>query len=242
VRLKVKRVPVLEGDQHPVYHDLPGPAFRLLSPEVAYLKLSTAKASQAADYIDRAAGTNGLIIDARNYPSDFTVFALGSLLVERSTPFARITIGDLSNPGAFHWTSPQLLEPQKPHYRGKVVILVDAVTQSSAEYHSMAFRAAPGAVVVGSTTAGADGNVSQIPLPGDLHTMISGIGVFYPDQRPTQRIGIVPDVIVEPTIADIRAGRDPVLEEALRLILGTRVPISTIARMYRDPRSEPPVP
>jgi C-terminal processing protease CtpA/Prc len=119
---------------------------------------------------------------------------------------------------------------------------VDAVTQSSAEYHSMAFRAAPGAVVVGSTTAGADGNVSQIPLPGDLHTMISGIGVFYPDQRPTQRIGIVPDVIVEPTIADIRAGRDPVLEEALRLILGTRVPISTIARMYRDPRSEPPVP
>lgn len=242
VRLKVKRLPVLAGDQYPVYHDLPGPAFRLLSPEVAYLKLSTAKASQAADYIDRAAGTKGLIIDARNYPSDFMVFALGALLVERPTPFARFTVGDLSNPGSFHWTPPQLLEPRKPHYRGKVVILVDAVTQSSAEYHSMAFRAAPGAVVVGSTTAGADGNVSRIPLPGDLHTMISGIGVFYPDQRPTQRIGIVPDVIVEPTIADIRAGRDPVLEEALRLILGTKIPISKIARMYRDPRSEPPGP
>ena len=55
----------------------------------------------------------------------------------------------------------------------------------------MAFRAA-GGIVLGSTTAGADGNVSNIPLPGGLRTMISGIGVFYPDKGPTQRVGIVP--------------------------------------------------
>jgi C-terminal processing protease CtpA/Prc len=58
------------------------------------------------------------------------------------------------------------LTPQQPHYGGKVVILVDEVTQSSAEYHASAFRAAPGAIVIGSTTAGADGNVSMVPLPG----------------------------------------------------------------------------
>ena len=46
--------------------------------------------------------------------------------------------------------------------------------------------------------------------------MISGIGVFYPDKTPTQRIGIVPNVEVKPTLAGIRAGRDEVLEEALR--------------------------
>ena len=51
--------------------------------------------------------------------------------------------------------------------------------------------------------------------------MISGIGVFYPDKKPTQRVGIVPDVEVQPTIAGIRAGRDEVLEEALRQILET---------------------
>jgi hypothetical protein len=53
--------------------------------------------------------------------------------------------------------------------------------------------------------------------------MISGIGVFYPDKGPTQRIGIVPNVEVKPTIAGIRAGRDEVLEEALRQILGSGV-------------------
>jgi C-terminal processing protease CtpA/Prc len=96
-------------------------------------------------------------------------------------------------------------------------VLIDEISQSQAEYTTMAFRAA-GAKVIGSTTAGADGNVSSIPLPGGLRSMISGIGVFYPDKKPTQRIGIVPDVEVKPTIAGIRAGRDELLEEALKLI------------------------
>ena len=96
------------------------------------------------------------------------------------------------------------LAPQQPHYNGKVVILVDEVTQSQAEYTTMAFRTAPGAIVIGSTTAGADGNVSMVPLPGGLSSYISGIGVFYPDNRPTQRVGIIPDIEVRSTIAGCR--------------------------------------
>ena len=89
------------------------------------------------------------------------------------------------------------------------------------------------AIIVGSTTAGADGNVSQIPLPGGLSTMISGIGVFYPDHRPTQRIGIVPDVEAKPTLAGIRAGRDEVLETAIRRILGPEVPEAAIEKLAK---------
>ena len=211
-----------------VTHDLPGEAFRMLSNDVAYLKLSAAKQTESAHYIESAKGTKGLIIDIRNYPSAFLVFSLGSRLVEKPTPFARFTSGDLAYPGAFHWEPPTALPAIPPHYMGKVVILVDETTQSSAEYHAMAFRSAPGAIVIGSTTAGADGNVSQIPLPGGLRTMISGIGVFYPDKKPTQRIGIVPDLIVKPTIAGIRDNRDEVLESALREILGPDVPESEI--------------
>jgi len=48
--------------------------------------------------------------------------------------------------------------------------------------------------------------------------MIGGIGVFHPDRKPTQRIGIVPDLEVKPTIAGIREGRDELLEAAIRLI------------------------
>ena len=133
-------------------------------------------------------------------------------------PFARFTNADLANPGAFQWGPTVSLTPTSPRYQGKVVVLVDEVSVSQAEYTSMAFRAA-GATIVGSTTAGADGNVSAIPLPGGLSSMISGLGVFYPDKRPTQRIGIVPDVEVKPTIEGIRLGRDEVLDAAVRLIL-----------------------
>ncbi len=215
------------------WHDQPGDTFRKLSDDVAYLKLSSVKADKAASYIDAAAGTKGLIIDIRNYPSDFMVFALGSLLVDKPTPFARFTKGDLTNPGAFHFTQPITLEPAKPHYTGNVVILIDEVSQSSAEYTSMAFRASPRAKVVGSTTAGADGNISPIPLPGGLRSMISGIGVFYPDKRPTQRVGILADVEAKPTIEGISAGRDEVLEQGLRLILGESVPTAEIEKMAR---------
>ena len=199
-------------------HDQPGDTFRRLSDDVAYLKLSTVKAADAAKYIDQAAGTKGLIIDIRNYPSEFMVFALGSLLMDKETPFARFTSPDLVNPGAFHMNPPLTLAPATPHYTGKIVILVDEVSQSQAEYTTMAFRASPNAYVIGSTTAGADGNVSSIPLPGGQRTMISGIGVFYPDKRPTQRVGILPDLEVKPTIAGIRAGRDELLEAAMRHI------------------------
>jgi len=174
-----------------------------------------------------------LIIDIRNYPSEFMVFALGSLLVDHKTDFVRFTHGDLSNPGAFHWGPPLSLEPKQPHYPGKVVILVDEFTQSQAEYTTMAFRSSPRTKVIGSTTAGADGNVSPIPLPGGFRSMISGIGVFYPNKKPTQRIGIIPDREVKPTIAGISAGRDEVLEAAIREIVGKDVPAPEIEKMVK---------
>lgn len=62
--------------------------------------------------------------------------------------------------------------------------------------------------------------IRQADVPGYLEALqrASGLGVFYPDGSPTQRIGIVPDVVVSPTIEGIRSGRDEVLEAALREI------------------------
>lgn len=226
--LDVPRTPL---GQQPLTHDRAGETFQLLSPDVAYLKLSTIRAADVPGYIERASGTRGLVIDIRNYPNEFVVFALGGHLVSEPTPFARFTVGALQDPGAFTWTEPVVLQPVAPQYKGAVVILVDEVSLSQAEYTAMAFRAAPGAVVVGSTTAGADGNVSPLPLPGGLRTAISGIGVFYPDKKPTQRVGIIPDVVVTPTISGIIEGRDEVLEAAVRRILGSSADPELIRKM-----------
>ncbi len=220
ITIQAKRVPAAGIRAITYTHDQPEDTFRLLSDQVAYLKLSSVKIADVDHYLQLAANTKGLIVDIRNYPSEFVVFKLGSHFVEQVTPFAKFTYGDLSNPGAFHWSNPETIKPVAPHYSGRIVILVDETSQSQAEYTAMAFRASPHAIVIGSTTAGADGNVSTIPLPGGLSTMISGIGVFYPDGKPTQQIGIIPDKTVVPTIEGIRSGRDEVLDEAVRQITG----------------------
>ena len=85
----------------------------------------------------------------------------------------------------------------------------------------MAFRTAPKATVIGSTTAGADGNVTKFMLPGGVSTMITGIGVYYPNGKETQRIGIIPDIEIKPSIKGITDNKDELLEKAIELINDT---------------------
>jgi hypothetical protein len=147
IQLSTNRQP-MAGMSFSMTHDLPGETFRLLSKDVAYLKLSSVKASDIAHDIELAKETKGLIVDIRNYPSEFVVFALGSLLVTEPTLFARFTQADLSNPGAFHFRAVAELKSDTLHtlhYGGKVVILVDEVSQSQAEYTAMALRSTPNA-------------------------------------------------------------------------------------------------
>jgi C-terminal processing protease CtpA/Prc len=106
------------------------------------------------------------------------------------------------------------------YYKGKIVIIINETTQSQAEYTAMALRTAPNATVIGSTTAGADGDVVKFMLPGGVNTMISGYGVYYPDGKETQRIGIVPDIEVKPTVQGVREGKDELLERAIKIIDG----------------------
>ena len=43
-------------------------------------------------------------------------------------------------------------------------------------------------------------------------------GGNYPNGDETQRIGIVPDIEVKPTVKGIRAGKDELLEKAIEII------------------------
>ena len=204
-------------------HQKPDSCYRLLSADVGYIYLGNISQNLLPAIFEKFKNTKGIVIDIRNYPSEFVVFSLGSYLMPQATEFVRFTNGSIRFPGSFEQTPVlEVGEKNEDYYEGKVVILINEISQSQAEYTTMAFRVAPKATVVGSTTAGADGNVSQFFLPGGLNTMISGIGVFYPDGRPTQRIGIVPDIEIKPTIAGIRAGRDELLEKAVELITGEK--------------------
>lgn len=192
---------------------------KLVAEKIGYIYAGNIKNDYLPTIMSSFKDTKGIIIDLRCYPSDFIVFTLGGYLMEKPIEFVKFTAGNLQKPGLFTFTPALKVGKYKgEYYKGKVVILVNEKTLSQAEYTTMALRAAPRATVMGSTTAAADGNVSQISLPGGLYTMISGIGIYYPDGRETQRIGMVPDIEVKPTIKGVRAGRDEVLEKAIEYI------------------------
>ncbi|SFC62480.1 S41 family peptidase [Flavobacterium phragmitis] len=91
----------------------------------------------------------------------------------------------------------------KDHYKGKVIVLLNEESLSQAEWTIMCFQTA--------------GNVTELDFK-TFHTRYTGIGVYYTDKRKTQRIGIVPDIKVKPTIKGIQEGKDEVLDRALLFI------------------------
>lgn len=194
--------------------------YEFLQKDIGYINLGHIKGTDIDSMMTEFKNTKGIVIDIRNYPSEFMVFKLGQHLVPKATEFVRFTSGHINNPGLFTMGEPLRVGNDNPdYYKGKVIVLVNAVSQSQAEYTTMAFRAAPNTTVIGSTTAAADGNVSGFSLPGEIRTGISGLGVYYPDGTETQRIGIVPDIEIEPTIEGIKTRRDELLEKAIEVIL-----------------------
>ena len=163
--------------------------------------------------------TKGIIIDMRCYPGTFMPYLYGAWLMPRS-PFAIITAASIDMPGLFEITKPSINGSYSHSYNGRIVIIVNQETISQAEFTVMALSKVPGATVIGDTTAGADGDISTIVLPGGLLSWISGIGIFYPDGTESQRLGVKIDHFIAPTIAGVRQRRDEQLEYAIKLING----------------------
>ena len=193
--------------------------FKRFDGNIAYIHNGFLKIAYLPKIWKALRDTKGLIIDIRNYPGDFPIFALSNYLMPQNIPFVKFTNGSIMQPGAFtFYNTLSVGKKNKDYYKGKVIILVNELSQSSAEYHAMAYRVHPNATVIGSTTAGADGNVSYFDLPGGIRTAMSGIGIYYPDGGETQRIGIVPDIVCKPTIEGIQEGRDELMEKAIEII------------------------
>lgn len=200
-------------------YDPPVVSWKLIGEDAGYVYAGAFKNTQMDSIREAFKNTKGIVIDLRSYPVDNLLSSLVPYVLPSPEPFVKFTVGSVQQPGQFGMTGEMKAgSKNKDYYKGKVVILVNASTQSNAEFITMALRLAPRAVVLGSTTAGADGNVSYFALPGGIQTLITGIGVYYPDGRETQRTGIGPDIVMEPTVKGIRENRDELLDKALAII------------------------
>ena len=224
--LRVATVPY--GSVSPIYDpaQLAQPPSRLLTDSVGYIYAGTFSREHLAEVGQTLPRTRALIIDLRTYPQnmDFTLTALISQSLRTEPVVAwQMVYPTLALPGLFFRQEQWLYEGFEEGaerctqpYKGRVILLVDEITQSNPEFQAMALQSCPQTLTIGSPTSGANGSIVWIPLPGQL-TSFSGVGTLYPDGTQPQTVGVRLDVEVLPTAEGLQAGRDEVLERALEL-------------------------
>jgi carboxyl-terminal processing protease len=103
-------------------------------------------------------------------------------------------------------------------FTGKVFILVDEMSGSSAEVLAGGLQSNKRAIVIGSNSAGAvlPSTTELLPNGGALQYAIGDFAT--PDGKVLEGKGVTPDVEVKLTRKDLLAGKDTALETALRLV------------------------
>lgn len=199
--------------------DIKEPSHKLIDGNIGYINPAQLSKNEIDKIMDKFMNTEGIIVDLREYPSEFIVYDLGKMIISKPTIFSKISVPSQSVPGEFIFEKDQIVNPDdKKHYKGKVMILMNERSQSQSEFTVMALKKGTNAKVIGSNSIGTDGNVTEVYLPGGVTTLITGLGVYNPDGSQTQKIGLKPDIYIKPTIDGIKEGRDELSEKAIEII------------------------
>ncbi len=204
--------------------DVPPVKWRKINGTIGYVNMEEGSvvAEDLSTLMKELGDTKALIFDFRNYP-EFIIDELLGYLNSEPKDFAKFIQPDFTYTGRFRWTKPVKGGKNNSNpYKGKVIILVNDDTQSRSEYFVMAMQTVEGSITIGRQTSGADGDVVDYTFFDDKTSWITGRGVFYPDGRETQRVGIAIDIEVPLTIEDIRKGRDAILEKAIETAMNVK--------------------
>jgi C-terminal processing protease CtpA/Prc len=190
-------------------------------PGIYYVDLGGVSESEFKAALPDLSKASGIVFDLRGY-----VFGVRQIL-------QHLTANTIYSP---QWMIPSIelpdrvdmkfelkqwtVEPENPHLKARAIFLADARAMSRPETllgmveH---YRIGP---IVGSTSAGTNGDIIPIKLPGNYTTFITGMKVLKEDGSQHHGVGIRPTIAVARTIKGVAEGRDEILErgieEALR--------------------------
>ncbi len=102
----------------------------------------------------------------------------------------------------------------------KMVVLINGGSASASEILAGALSEHGIARTVGAKSFGKGSVQELIPLTEDTSVKVTIARWLTPNGNTISEKGIVPDVVVEVTEEDIKAGKDPQLEEAVRILKG----------------------
>jgi hypothetical protein len=191
-----------------------------LAPGIVYFDLNGAQSDALDEVFEKLESADGIVFDLRGYPGD----AARRLLVhlnKRPTASASWNVPVVTLPDREGWNwreSAWNLPPNKRQLTANIAFLTDGRAISYAESIMGIVEHYKMGEIVGSTTAGTNGNVNPFSLPGGYRVSWTGMKVLKHDGSQHHGVGIKPTVPVKPTPVGIAAGRDEVLEEAVEVL------------------------
>ena len=198
-----------------------------LEPGLWYVDLTRAKGAEIAPRLPAIGAARAVVFDVRGYPTDGGAAVLPHLLdapeTDRWMHVAEIVGPFYETAGwqDFGWD----LKPVSPRIAGRVVFLTDGGAISYAESVMGYVADRKLGTIVGSPTAGTNGNVATFVTPGGFKAGFTGMRVTRHDGRSAHHlVGVQPDVAAAPTIAGLRAGRDEVLERGIAVARAAAAP------------------
>jgi C-terminal processing protease CtpA/Prc len=201
-----------------------GEVFKVLEDNIGYCDLERLTVDEVDAMLERLKDTRAIVFDLRCYPQG-TAWALAPRLnvkgAKYGASFQRMLVsgGSTTEEGESRFAFRQPLPTSdKWKYKGKTVTLIDERAISQWEHTGLFLEAVCATTFIGSQTAGANGDVTRLTLPGGLLVGFTGHDVRHADGRQLQRVGLVPHIEVRPSLAGVRAGQDEVLARALQYL------------------------
>jgi C-terminal processing protease CtpA/Prc len=190
-------------------------------PGIFYVDLRRATDEDFQGALGSLAAARGVVFDLRGQPTMSKAFL--QHLTDHSLLSAHWDIPVVPRPdrqgvtwNSSHWT----LEPAIPRLRGKIAFLTNGASISYAETLLGIVEHYRLGEIVGGPTAGTNGDVAWLHLPGGFSIRWTALRVRKHNGTRHHGVGIQPTVPVSPTLEGVRAGWDEVLEKGIEIVSG----------------------
>ncbi len=198
---------------------------RILPSGFGYLRFtewSITTTARALHGLGELAKAPGLVIDLRGNPggSAHAVNLMLERFFSKPTEVGRVITRNGEPVSLFFgaveiFKLKRVVEGSRDAYKGPVAIILDAQSASASELVSGTMQAAGRARIVGEPSCGCLlGFLGYARVPGGADLAYSEVGFILSNGKRIEGEGVIPDVPVPMTLADLRMGRDRALEEA----------------------------